>query len=248
VVYAGTAVPFIALHRALDVRAAVPRSPRAWSVIIVESARGLAAFGVDRLLGTRDVLVRPISKLATAAPVVAGACFDAEGNPQVVLDPDGLVAGAQREEVGDTEPAAAPPSLLVIDDSLTTRMLEKSILESAGFDVDTANSGEEALERVRQKSYALFLVDIEMPGIDGFTFIERIRSDPSLCDVPAILVTSRDAAEDRQRGDLVGAQGYLVKSAFNQAELLGRIRQLTAHGEHTNAGGRGFPHRQKTAV
>jgi two-component system, chemotaxis family, sensor kinase CheA len=143
-----------------------------------------------------------------------------------VLDAGGLVAAAHdgRCVAGD----AAPPRrlVLVVDDSLTTRMLEQSILESAGYEVDVALSGEEALELVPRKPYALILVDVEMPGIDGFTFIERIRSQPALRDIPAILVTSRAAPEDRRRGRDVGAQGYIVKSAFDQAELLAMIRSL----------------------
>ena len=116
--------------------------------------------------------------------------------------------------------------VLVVDDSLTTRMLEQSILESAGFDVDLATSGEEGLVKARAGRYALFLVDVEMPGMDGFTFIERIRADPHLRNIPSVLVTSRTSPEDRQRGHDVGAQGYVVKSEFDQGVLLERIRTL----------------------
>ncbi|HEX9449111.1 MAG TPA: response regulator, partial [Dongiaceae bacterium] len=76
------------------------------------------------------------------------------------------------------------------------------------------------------KRYALFLVDVEMPGIDGYSFIQRIRGDPALHNIPAILVTSRSAPEDRQRGTDVGAQGYVVKSDFSQSELLTLIKTL----------------------
>jgi two-component system chemotaxis sensor kinase CheA len=122
----------------------------------------------------------------------------------------------------------APPRrlVLVVDDSLTTRMLEQSILESAGYEVDVALSGEEALGLVHARRYALILVDVEMPGMDGFTFIEHLRSEPATRDIPAILVTSRAAPEDRQRGQAVGAQGYIVKSEFDQAELLTIIEPL----------------------
>ena len=163
----------------------------------------------------------------TASPIVAGASLDAEGNPQLVLDPDGLVAAAHRGDAGGEIDATAPRHpVLVVDDSLTTRMLEQSILELAGYEVDVALSGEEALELVRRKRYALILVDVEMPGMDGFTFIERMRADPALRDIPAILVTSRAAPEDLQRGRDVGAQGYIVKSEFDQAELLAMIKPL----------------------
>jgi two-component system chemotaxis sensor kinase CheA len=105
-------------------------------------------------------------------------------------------------------------------------MLEQSILESAGYTVETASSAEEALDRARGRRYGLFLVDVEMPGIDGFTFVERIRADAALRDVPAILVTSRSAPEDLRRGELAGADGYVVKGEFDQTALLRRIRML----------------------
>ncbi len=105
-------------------------------------------------------------------------------------------------------------------------MLEQSILESAGYEVDVAVSAEEGLEIARRKRYSLFLVDVEMPGMDGFSFVERIRSDLELRDIPAILVTSRAAPEDRQRGRDAGAQGYIVKGEFDQAALLTMIKTL----------------------
>jgi two-component system chemotaxis sensor kinase CheA len=116
----------------------------------------------------------------------------------------------------------------VVDDSLTTRMLEQNILESAGYAVDVAISGEDALARVRDKRYALILCDVEMAGMDGFTFIERIRTNPASSDVPAILVTSCAQPEYRQRGRDVGAQGYIVKGEFDQSELLNMIAPLIA--------------------
>jgi two-component system chemotaxis sensor kinase CheA len=124
-------------------------------------------------------------------------------------------------------PEAGPRlPILVIDDSLTTRMLEQSILESAGYAVELANSGEEGLSKARQQRYALFLVDVEMPGMDGFTFVAQTRAEPGLRDVPAILVTSRHAPEDRQRGEAAGASAYIVKGEFDQTVLLDRIRRL----------------------
>jgi two-component system chemotaxis sensor kinase CheA len=171
--------------------------------------------------------VRPLPPLATSVAAVAGASLDGEGNPRLVLDPGGLVAAARRRTTaaGTDAPPTRPP-VLIIDDSLTTRMLEQSILDSAGYDVDTAASAEEGLVKAAARRYALFLVDVEMPGIDGFTFIERTQADPTLRDVPAILVTSRNAPEDLRRGQEVGAKGYVVKSEFDQVALLDHIRRL----------------------
>lgn len=226
IVFEQTAIPFVSLSKLLyGIRHA---SDRTWSAIVVAGVGTMAAFGIDRLLDTARTIVRPLPDDMPASATVAGASLDSEGNPRLVLDPDGLVSGARRDGASKLEPAPSRPLVLVIDDSLTTRMLEQSILESAGYDVDVATSGEEGLESARRKRYALILVDVEMPGIDGFTFVDRIRADPALHDIPAILVTSRAAPEDIQRGRDVGAQGYIVKSEFDQTHLLRMIRPLVA--------------------
>jgi two-component system chemotaxis sensor kinase CheA len=218
------AIPFTPLASALFGRACKPQ--RSWMAVIVAGPRGAMAIGVDRLMGVAGIVVRPLPGLIAASPLVSGAFLDANGNPQLVLDPDLLSAAAESAVAKHHETAALRKPILVVDDSMTTRMLEKSILESAGHAVDTALSAEEALDRVRDQRYALVLVDVEMPGMDGFTFIERIRSDPGVRDLPAILVSSRGAPEDLKRGRDVGAQGYMVKSEFDQAALLSMIDQL----------------------
>jgi two-component system chemotaxis sensor kinase CheA len=226
IVHDGKVIPFAPLARSLRSPVA-PRTPRAaWSAAVIDSGGVLAAVGVDRLLGTENVVLRQLPDLVPDHPLVAGASLDPEGNPQVVLDPAELVVEVRRAEATTTDTPTKSPPILVIDDSLTTRMLEQSILESAGYEVDLAVSGEEALEKAHQRRYGLFLVDVEMPGMDGFTFIERSRALPETRDVPAILVTSRAAPEDVRRGEAVGASAHVVKSEFDQNELLARIRKL----------------------
>jgi two-component system, chemotaxis family, sensor kinase CheA len=225
VTFEGSAVPLVELSQALRVETD-SRPSGARSAVIVQGLSGVAAIAVDRLLGTANVVLRPLPELGPADPMIAGVSLDAEGNPQLVLDPDGLVAFASRGRARETAAVAERRPVLVVDDSLTTRMLEQSILEAAGFSVDVAVSAEEALETARRKRYALFLVDVEMPGMDGFGFVESIRKDPVLHDTPAILVTSRSSAEDFQRGRDVGAQGYMVKSEFDQNALVSQINRL----------------------
>jgi two-component system chemotaxis sensor kinase CheA len=225
ILYGDAAIPFLPLPSALQ--GTPSPAGRSWPVVVVAASSGdLAAVGVDRLRGLARVVVRPLPELAPASDMVAGASLDAQGNPQLVLDPDGLVAEARRDGAASAQLNPERDPVLIIDDSLTTRMLEQSILESAGYKVEVATSGEEGLKAARRKRHALILVDVEMPGMDGFTFVERIRRDPVLRDTPAILVTSRNAPEDLQRGRDVGAQGYVVKSEFDQAELLAMIRRL----------------------
>jgi two-component system chemotaxis sensor kinase CheA len=224
ILFEDQAIAFVPLATALGVKHASVR--RNWTAIIVAGSGGIAAIGVERLLGTGRVVIRPLPDRLSASPIVIGASLDADNNPQLILDPDGLIAAAHGVHSSDAIVAARKRPVLVVDDSLTTRMLEQSILESAGYDVDVASSGEEALDQVRRKPYALVLTDVEMPGIDGFTVVERLRSDPALRGIPAILVSSRAAPEDRQRGREVGAQGYIVKSEFDQAELLSMIAPM----------------------
>ncbi len=226
IIFDGHAIPFLSLGAVLSSRTPAAQLNRIWSVVVVESGGGTAAFGVDRLLGVTNVILRPLPDAALVRAVVSGVSLDLEGNPQLVLDPAQLVIEAQNAGTPPFEPEAPHYTILVIDDSLTTRMLERSILESAGYTVDFAVSGEEALEKALRSRYALFLVDVEMPGMDGFTFIERTRANPDLRDIPAILVTSRSSPEDQQRGRDVGAQGYVIKSEFDQGVLLAQISEL----------------------
>jgi two-component system chemotaxis sensor kinase CheA len=223
-------VPFLPLARPLYAGSVVPDSAAGPAVAVVINADDITvAVGVDRLAGTSTLVARPLPDLAPAAAVIGSVAIDLDGNPRLVLDPHGLVAEARRGyAVADGAPASVTPPLpiLVVDDSLTTRMLERSILESAGYEVDLAASGEEGLEKARCRDYGLFLTDIDMPGIDGFTFVAETRADPVLAGVPAILVSSRASAEDRRRGADVGASAYVVKGEFDQEELLGHIRRL----------------------
>ncbi|MFL5261278.1 MAG: response regulator, partial [Anaeromyxobacteraceae bacterium] len=145
--------------------------------------------------------------------------------------PVGLVAAATNATAGvatalDAARRVERPPLLVIDDSRTTRMLEQSILESAGYEVEVATSAEEALEKARLRRYGIFVVDVEMPGMDGFEFVRVTRADARLSATPAILVTSRNAPEDLRRGMESGASEYIVKGEFDQGRLLAAIRKL----------------------
>jgi two-component system chemotaxis sensor kinase CheA len=224
----GEAVPFLPLARALYAGTTVPDGGGPTVAVIVGLDGRSVAIGVDRLAGTSTLVVRPLPDLAPAAPVIGGVSMDLDGNPRLVLDAQGLVAETLRLGGGGIAPAEPVRRLpiLVVDDSLTTRMLERSILESAGYEVDLAASGEEGLERARSRRYGLYLTDIDMPGIDGFTFVAQTRADPELAGVPAILVSSRAGTEDRERGAAVGASAYVVKGEFNQEELLAHIRRL----------------------
>ena len=234
--HAGKVIPFLSLELMLRrLGSASPNvgprvNPGTGSAVVVQADGRCVALGVERLLGGTNIVMRALPSVVDADPVIAGASLDADGTPQLVLDPAGLVAAAERSR-GETFKAAAqahaqPAPILVIDDSLTTRMLEQSILEAAGYQVDLAVSAEDGLLKAHGQRYSLFIVDVEMPGMDGFGFVGQTRADPLLRDTPAILVTSRDAVDDRLRGQQVGASAYILKGEFDQMQLLQTIRLL----------------------
>ncbi len=225
IVVDGEVITFIALSRLLSGQPG-RRAGDGWPAVVIDSHHGSLVIGVDRLVGANSVVLRPLPRFAAAAALVLGASLDAEGHPRLVLDPDALIDQARDAGPTTTKPAGPRPPILIVDDSLTTRMLEQSILESAGYQVDLATNGEEALRKARDVRYRLFLVDVDMPTMDGFTFVENVRADPQLRDIPAILVTSRAEPADRARGEQVGADDYLIKSEFDQTYLLERVQTL----------------------
>ena len=116
--------------------------------------------------------------------------------------------------------------ILVVDDSITTRTLEKNILEAAGYQVTTAIDGRQALEKLEAGSFDLVVMDVQMPHMDGFTLTQHLRESAQYRLLPIILVTSLDSREDREQGMRAGADAYIVKRGFDQAELLAAIERL----------------------
>lgn len=225
-VFDGELVPFVPLARLLRGAEHERHEGSAWSSVIVRGQRGLLALGVERLLGGESIVCRALPDAVTVDPTVAGVTLDADGSPRLLLDPDGLLATAALVPL--PAPRGEPPRrvVLVIDDSLTTRMLEQSILESAGYEVELATSGEQGLEKARARRYDLLLVDVEMPGMDGFTFVEHVRGDPALASTPTVLVTSRASLNDLARGRAAGADAHIAKGEFDQLEFLEKIGRL----------------------
>jgi two-component system chemotaxis sensor kinase CheA len=224
--FEGQLLPFAPLAWLLEAAEPALIERRTWSVVVVRARDGLLALGVDQLLGNEGMVARQLPESLEASAVVASVSLDGDGNPRLLLDPDGLLQAARSAQPRAASPARGRRVILVVDDSLTTRMLEQSILESAGYEVELATSGEQGLEKARARRFDLLLIDVEMPGIDGFTLIERLRADPRLAETPAVLVTSRVSAEDLARGRAVGADGHIAKGEFDQMAFLDLIGSL----------------------
>ncbi|MEZ4272728.1 MAG: response regulator [Myxococcota bacterium] len=225
VIVEGNAVPFFSLRQLLGLSQI--NHPERQSAVVIAAEGHQVALGVDSLGAARSVVVRNIPQHAAVLERVSGVALDEDGMLQLILAPAAVIrwaVNAASLPALKNERQALP--LLVIDDSLTTRMLEQSILESAGYEVDLAVSAEDGLEKARRRKYGMFVVDVEMPGMNGFEFVALTQSDPALRATPAILVTSCADPADKLRGKHAGARAYLVKSQFDQAELLKTIRRL----------------------
>src|SRR5262249_42868954 len=117
-------------------------------------------------------------------------------------------------------------TILVVDDSITTRTLEKSVLESYGYNVRLAVDGSKALAHLRTEKVDLVMTDVQMPVMDGFELLHNIKKDPTLADIPVIIVSSLEEPEEKARGMGLGAEAYIVKRKFDQRDLLETLRQI----------------------
>jgi two-component system chemotaxis sensor kinase CheA len=205
-------------------------------IVVVAGLTRRHAFRVGALVGQRDVAVKGLSRLLPRLDVLAGASVEPNGSILLVLDVSGLIDRARLTRsraavpvATDAAPAAptrARVRLLVVDDALTVRELQRSILERGGYEVLTASDGVEAMAILAEGPVDLVLTDVEMPRMDGFALTEAIRAHPARGNVPVLILTSRASVEDRQRGLEAGADGYIVKSAFNEAALLAAVERL----------------------
>ena len=189
------------------------------------------AFAVDEFLAEQEILVKSLGARIRHVPLVSGATLLPSGQIALVLNGANLV----RSGLGRTfTPRAAPKGpatvvkkrLLVVEDSVTTRTLEKSILEGAGFDVATAVDGRAAWEYLQDHDVDLIVSDVDMPNMDGFELAQTVRASAKLRSLPLILVTAKETDQDKAHGIEVGADAYLVKSGFDQRHLLETIAQL----------------------
>jgi two-component system chemotaxis sensor kinase CheA len=206
--------------------------PSVGPIVVLTDTTRRHAFQVDRLVGQRDVVLKGLSRLLPHLPAVAGASIEPDGSIFVVLDPPGLIGRARHLHRAIEPPPVADSShgprrrILVVDDALTVRELQRSILLRAGFDVRVAIDGLQALAKLADEPVDLVLTDIEMPNMDGFALTTAIRAHATLANIPVLILSSRSSEADRQRGLDVGADGYIIKSGFDESNLLAAVNRL----------------------
>ena len=205
-------------------------------VVVLRIADRCMAFTVDELLGEQEVVIKGLGTQLVRVSCIAGCTIMGNGEIVLILNVTDLFKVAARDghhsmQIFTTNKSSPKTEvqrrILVVDDSITTRTLEKNILETAGYTVEVATNGQEALNMVKANGIPdLMVVDVIMPLMNGFELTQKVKNDPQMAHLPIILITSLDSAEDKARGIEVGAEAYIVKSRFDQHNLLETIEQL----------------------
>jgi two-component system chemotaxis sensor kinase CheA len=207
------------------------------SAVVLSAAGVSIAFLVDEVLGEQEVLLKCFGRQLSRVRNVAGATVLGNGRLVPILNVPDLLKSAVKLSTTALLPGSAAAagdvvarkqSVLVVEDSITTRTLLQNILEAVGYDVVTAVDGVDAFTRLKSGELVFDIVvsDVEMPRMNGFDLTARIRADKKLGELPVVLVTALESREDRERGIDVGANAYIVKSSFDQSNLLEVIRRL----------------------
>lgn len=203
-------------------------------IVIIKKGWDKVAFLVEEIIGERDIVIKPLQPPLMNISCVAGGTLSGTGEIIIVLNAGDLIQGALRtgrvnRVTLQTETLIKEPSrhhILLAEDSITTRTLEKNILENSNYKVTAAVDGKEAWELLQKQDFSLVITDIEMPNMNGFELTERIKQSEKYQDIPVIIVTSLDSESQKSRGIEVGANAYIVKHDFESTELLEIVRQL----------------------
>jgi len=234
VLLGGQAVSFVRLHEVLEAhedRSGDKDSENLPMVVLAASERRIA-FEVDEVVGEQEVLVKNLGPQLVRVRNVGGAAVLGTGKVVPILNVADLMKSAvktvsQPSPAREAKEPTAPrqSAILVVEDSITARTLLKSILEAAGYRVRTAVDGAEAFATLRETEFDLVVSDVDMPRLNGFDLTAKIRGDRKMADLPVILVTALESRQDRERGIDVGANAYIVKSSFEQSNLLEIVRR-----------------------
>lgn len=212
------------------------------SLVIARIGGAKLALAVDKLVDERDILIKPLPEHLRGLELVSGMATIGRNALAAVLHAPALLEAARgmrrerpRERLAEKEER---PRVLVVDDSLNTREIEKDVLEAHGYDVTLAEDGADGLARAREEDFDAVLTDVEMPNMDGFTLTAALRDENRYRNVPIIIITSRAKEEDKRRGIEAGADAYIVKGSFDQSNLLDTLKSLLGWRPRHEAGER----------
>ncbi|GAA4652116.1 hybrid sensor histidine kinase/response regulator [Kistimonas scapharcae] len=244
----GVQLGLVNAHQLLELPEKQQPSGRQEAIVLGRGSHQYA-MTVDSVIGETTLVERPLDTRMGKIKDISSAAFLDDGTPILILDADDLVISIERLVAGgrvdrcdsgttEDERAASAKRVLVVDDSMTVRELERSLLEDNGYRVDIAVDGADGWNAVRMNEYDLVISDIDMPRMDGFEFISYIRSEHHLQHLPVIIISYKDRESDRKRGMDVGADHYLTKGSFMDETFIRTVKDLIgdAQPDETNSG------------
>jgi two-component system sensor histidine kinase and response regulator WspE len=213
-----------------------PASGECASIVVIGESANSYGLMVDRFLGERELVVRPLDARLGKVKDIAAAALMEDGSPVLIVDVEDLRRSVEKlistgglsklACAADTQTGKARKRVLVVDDSLTVRELERKLLDSRGYEIEVAVNGMEGWNAVRTGNFDLVVTDIDMPRMDGIELVCLIRKDPNLKSLPVMIVSYKDREEDRRRGLEAGADYYLTKGSFHDETLVRAVIDL----------------------
>lgn len=228
-------IGLISAAEALEMKGGAVKNTR-WPVVIINDQENHYGLIVDRFIGELLVVVRPLDTRLGKVQDISSVTLLNDGTPALIIDVDDLLHSVDRILAGGGLKTIARPEegkvgkkrrrVLVADDSITVRELERKILQSRGYQVDVTVDGMEAWNSMRAFQYDLLVSDVDMPRLNGIDLVRRIRQDPRLSALPVIIISYKDREEDRLRGLEAGANYYLTKSSFQDDTFLKAVKDM----------------------
>ena len=247
---AGSRVGLVAARQVLELPETAATVGAEQAVVVIGEAGAWHGLAVDALRGEEELVVRPLDPRLGKVPDIAAAAVLADGSPVLFLDLedmrrsiDRLAAGGRlgrwTREADAGAGATRRRRVLVVDDSLTVRELERKLLVARGYEVEVAVDGMAGWHAARQGGFDLVITDVDMPRMDGIELVKAIKTDGRLSATPVMIVSYKDREEDRRRGLEAGADYYLTKGSFQDDSLLEAVADLVGPAEFSEKGNEG---------
>lgn len=233
--YGDRHIGIITAHQILESTASAEHADEI-PLVIVGDKNNQYGIVIDKFLGERNLIVHPIDPRLGKIQDISAASITEEGSPLLIFDVDDLLRSidillsggriSKLEQTASVTEDQASKRVLVVDDSITVREVERNLLTSKGYHVETAIDGADGWNAARTKHYDLIISDIDMPRMNGFELVTMLKNDTRLKNTPVIIVSYKDREEDRQRGMEVGADYYLPKGSFHDETLVEAVEDL----------------------
>ncbi|MCL1469175.1 response regulator [Argonema antarcticum A004/B2] len=231
-------IGLVAAYQVLELKQPPPKSDTL-SVVVISEQSDYYGLVVDRFLGEHDLVVRPLEPRLGKVQDISAAALMGDGSPILIVDAsdlmrsvDNLLNDSHLNSVvsnADRVVTDTRKSILVVDDSITVREMERKLLQNKGYKVDVAVDGMEGWHAVSTNHYDLVVSDVDMPRMNGIEFTSQIKNHPKLNKIPVIIVSYKDREEDRLRGLEAGANYYLTKASFQDDTLVNAVFDLIGH-------------------